>query len=40
MGSTCCSTENVRLEREQACIYLSGIDDAHYYRVDNMEKSR
>ena len=21
------------------CIYLAGIDDAHYYRVDNIEKA-
>ena len=39
MGVHMLLNENVRLEREQACIYLSGIDDAHYYRVDNMEKA-
>lgn len=39
MGVRMLLNENVRLEREQACIYLAGIDDAHYYRVDNLEKA-
>ncbi|MGF1639946.1 MAG: metallophosphoesterase [Rhodospirillales bacterium] len=31
--------ETVVIERERAQIYLGGIDDAHYYRVDNIEKA-
>ena len=30
--------ERVLLEREGDHIYIAGIDDAHFYRVDNMEK--
>lgn len=31
--------ESVRLERQDATIHLAGIDDAHYYRVDNLHKA-
>lgn len=31
--------ESVRLERQDAAIHLAGIDDAHYYRVDNLHKA-
>ena len=31
--------EAVRLDREGTSLYLAGIDDAHYYRVDNIEKA-
>jgi hypothetical protein len=31
--------ESVRLERHGAAIHLAGIDDAHYYRVDNLHKA-
>jgi len=31
--------EWVPLERAGARVYLSGIDDAHYYRVDNIQKA-
>jgi uncharacterized protein len=31
--------ESVRLERHGAMIHLAGIDDAHYYRVDNLQKA-
>jgi uncharacterized protein len=31
--------ESVRLDRHGAMIYLAGIDDAHYYRVDNLHKA-
>ena len=31
--------ESARLERDGATIHLAGIDDAHYYRVDNMHKA-
>ncbi len=27
------------IERDRQRIYLAGIDDAHYYRVDNIEKA-
>ncbi|MCP4285439.1 MAG: metallophosphoesterase [Gammaproteobacteria bacterium] len=39
MGIRMLINENIRLEREQQFIYLAGIDDAHYYRVDNLEKA-
>ena len=28
-----------RILRGEQAIYLAGIDDAHYYRVDNIEKA-
>jgi len=31
--------EAVTIERGDARIHLAGIDDAHYYRVDNIEKA-
>jgi hypothetical protein len=31
--------ESVMLERHGERIHLAGIDDAHYYRVDNIEKA-
>lgn len=31
--------ESVAIERGAERIYLAGIDDAHYYRVDNIEKA-
>jgi predicted MPP superfamily phosphohydrolase len=31
--------ECVSIERDKACIYLAGIDDAHFFRVDNIEKA-
>jgi predicted MPP superfamily phosphohydrolase len=31
--------ECVTIERNHQCIYLAGIDDAHFYRVDNIEKA-
>jgi hypothetical protein len=31
--------ESARLERHGATIHLAGIDDAHYYRVDNLHKA-
>ncbi len=31
--------EQVELRRGDQSIYLAGIDDAHYYRVDNVEKA-
>ncbi|MEE9342627.1 MAG: metallophosphoesterase [Gammaproteobacteria bacterium] len=31
--------ESVTLKKGSASLYLAGIDDAHYYRVDNIEKA-
>jgi len=31
--------ESTRIERAGATIHLAGIDDAHYYRVDNLHKA-
>jgi predicted MPP superfamily phosphohydrolase len=31
--------ECVSIERDKVCIYLAGIDDAHFFRVDNIEKA-
>ncbi len=31
--------ESVTLERNRSRLHLAGIDDAHYYRVDNIEKA-
>jgi predicted MPP superfamily phosphohydrolase len=39
MGVKVLLNESVRIERRGAAIHLAGIDDAHYYRVDNIEKA-
>jgi len=39
MGIRMLLNENVTLERDGERLYLVGIDDAHYYRVDNLEKA-
>jgi predicted MPP superfamily phosphohydrolase len=39
MGVRMLLNETQRIERSGQCIYLSGIDDAHYYRADNIEKA-
>jgi predicted MPP superfamily phosphohydrolase len=39
MGIRMLLNEWVTIERAGAAIYLAGIDDAHYYRVDNLEKA-
>ena len=31
--------ETIELKRQEESIFLSGIDDAHYFRVDNIEKT-
>jgi predicted MPP superfamily phosphohydrolase len=31
--------ESAMVESNGECLYLSGIDDAHYYRADNLEKA-
>lgn len=36
MGIQMLLNEHVRLERDTESIYLVGVDDAHYYRVDNV----
>jgi uncharacterized protein len=39
MGIQMLLNENQAIERGNQRIYLAGIDDAHYYRVDNIEKA-
>ena len=39
MGITMLLNENEPIVRRDQRIYLAGIDDAHYYRVDNIEKA-
>jgi predicted MPP superfamily phosphohydrolase len=39
MGVTMLMNEAVGIERDGARIYLAGIDDPHYYRVENFEKA-
>ena len=39
MGITMLLNESIAIERESSRIHLAGIDDAHYYRVDNIEKT-
>ena len=39
MGIGMLLNEKVTLSRGQARIHLSGVDDAHFYRVDNIEKA-
>ena len=31
--------ESIEIKQQDQSIYLAGIDDAHYYRVDNIEKA-
>ncbi len=39
MGIRMLLNESVEIVREGERLYLAGIDDAHYYRVDNIEKA-
>jgi uncharacterized protein len=39
MGIRMLLNESIAVERGGARIHLAGIDDAHYYRVDNIEKA-
>jgi len=39
MGIRMLLNESVAVERQGTRIHLAGIDDAHYYRVDNIEKA-
>jgi len=39
MGIRMLINEHQLIERDGAALYLVGIDDAHYYRVDNIEKA-
>ena len=39
MGISMLLNEHVTIQRGGAQIYLAGIDDAHFYRVDNIEKA-
>ncbi len=31
--------ENIKIDRGNTSIYLAGVDDAHFYRADNLEKA-
>ena len=39
MGIRMLLNECEAISRDDQCIYLAGIDDAHYYQVDNIEKA-
>jgi predicted MPP superfamily phosphohydrolase len=39
MGVSMLLNESVRIERAGAAIHVAGIDDAHFFRVDNIEKA-
>lgn len=39
MGIRFLLNESVVLERDQELIYMAGVDDAHYFRVDNIQKA-
>lgn len=39
MGICVLLNEKVEIRRGDAALYLAGVDDAHYYRVDNIEKA-
>jgi predicted MPP superfamily phosphohydrolase len=39
MGVQMLLNEHVAIERGGASIFLAGLDDAHFYRVDNLEKA-
>ncbi|TJW29834.1 MAG: metallophosphoesterase, partial [Mesorhizobium sp.] len=39
MGIRMLMNELQAIERGGECIYLAGIDDAHFFRVDNIEKA-
>lgn len=39
MGVRVLLNEYVSIERRGARVYLAGVDDAHFYRVDNIEKA-
>lgn len=39
MGIDLLLNENTRIEKGQHFIHLAGIDDAHYFRVDNIDKA-
>ena len=39
LGITLLLNESVRVERGGAVIYLAGIDDPHYFQVDNFDKA-
>jgi len=39
MGVTMLMNETRKLEREGAHIFLAGVDDPHYFRADNLEKT-
>lgn len=40
MGIHMLLNESVKIERGGAVIHLAGVDDPHYYRVDNLQRAR
>jgi hypothetical protein len=39
MGMRFLMNESIAIERDGATIHVAGVDDAHYYRVDNIDKA-
>jgi uncharacterized protein len=39
MGMRMLLNEHEMIKRDSQCIYLAGVDDAHFYRADNIEKA-
>lgn len=39
MGINLLFNENIRLQREDASLYIAGTDDPHYFATDNLEKA-
>lgn len=39
MGVKCLLNESVAIKRGESSIYLAGIDDPHYFQLDNIEKA-
>jgi predicted MPP superfamily phosphohydrolase len=39
MGMRLLMNESIAIERDGATIHVAGVDDAHYYRVDNIDKA-
>lgn len=38
-GLTVLLNESLKISKGSSCIHLAGVDDAHYFRVDNIEKA-
>jgi hypothetical protein len=39
MGVRCLVNESVALDRGDAALHLAGVDDAHFYRMDNLDQA-